>query len=359
MKRILIVDDALDLGRLWQAAIKAAAPEVDIVVVPSAEEALLEANYHSIDLLITDIRLPGMDGLELVERIRKLHEAVKVVLVTGYNKAEYQKAVKKLEPDAYFEKPFDLEALIEKVMRFLGMKGIGVPDLSTLEEVKQEDEPVLDTRLSDVLVDFRQEVNALAVILLDEEGKLVELCGDIPVPEFERDWVPSMMSALQAGGAVSRLMGEDIPAQNILAFSGKTFDLMLLAPVAGYALVSILKSGRTALRPAVAFEAISVVQAQLVKMLTEMGIEPGEEELREETATEEDVPAEKDAPLLEEGMPEEEIEPEEGLEALLSQSVKQDADAFWDAAPDVNVKTDEDTLTFEEAVERGLTKDNS
>ena len=65
MKRILIVDDALDLGRLWQAAIKAAAPELEIVVVPSAEEALLEANYHSIDLLITDIRLPG----ELVGRV--------------------------------------------------------------------------------------------------------------------------------------------------------------------------------------------------------------------------------------------------------------------------------------------------
>ncbi len=46
MDRILIVDDALDLGRLWQTALRTAAPELNIAVVPSAEEALLEANYQ-------------------------------------------------------------------------------------------------------------------------------------------------------------------------------------------------------------------------------------------------------------------------------------------------------------------------
>ena len=97
----------------------------------------------------------------------------------------------------------------------------------------------MDRRLSDVLVTFRQEVNALAVILLDAEGKIVELCGDIPAPNFESVWVPSMLNVLQASGAVSKLLGTDVPEKDILAFSGKTFDLMLLAPVAGYSLVSI------------------------------------------------------------------------------------------------------------------------
>ncbi len=57
----------------------------------------------------------------------------------------------------------------------------------------------------------------------------------------------------------------------------------------------------------------------------------------------------------------EEIEPEEDLENMLSQSLKQDADAFWEAAPDVNVKSNQNTLTFEEARQRGLAparKDN-
>ncbi len=68
-----------------------------------------------------------------------------------------------------------------------------------------------------------------------------------------------------------------MPEKDILAFSGKTFDLMMLAPVAGYSLVSILKSGRTTLRPSLVFEATTVVQPELVKILSEMGITPEED----------------------------------------------------------------------------------
>ena len=143
MDRILIVDDALDLGRLWQTALRTAAPELNIAVVPSAEEALLEANYHVINLLLTDIRLPGMDGLELVGRIRRLHPDIKIILVTGMRDANYEKAVKALNADAFFEKPFELDILVEKVLSLL--------DLTTdsrhpeVEEAPKE-ESVMDTR---------------------------------------------------------------------------------------------------------------------------------------------------------------------------------------------------------------------
>ena len=341
MERILIVDDALDLGRLWQTALRTTAPELNIAVVPSAEEALLEANYHVINLLLTDIRLPGMDGLELVERIRRLHPDIKVILVTGMRDANYEKAVRALNADAFFEKPFDLEVLVTKVMSLLELDTDSCcPDLNTLETSPEES--VMDTRLSDVLVSFRDEVNALAVILLDSAGKIVELCGEIPTPDFESVWVPAMLNVLKASGDVSHLLGKDVPERDILAFSGKTFDMMLLAPVAGYSLVSFLKSGRTALRPSLAFEATSVVQPQLVKILSGMGVP------QQKTASVEVVP------VLEDELSDAEVESEEDLEKMLSQSLKQDADAFWDAAPDVNVKSNQDTLTFEEAKRRGL-----
>jgi CheY-like chemotaxis protein len=56
MKHVLIVDDALDLGRLLQSALATLDIKVKTVVVPSAEEAILEAAHHPIDLLVTDIR---------------------------------------------------------------------------------------------------------------------------------------------------------------------------------------------------------------------------------------------------------------------------------------------------------------
>lgn len=339
MDRILIVDDALDLGRLWQTALRTAAPELNIAVVPSAEEALLEANYHVINLLLTDIRLPGMDGLELVERIRRLHPEIKIILVTGMRDANYEKAVKALHADAFFEKPFELDILVDKVLSLLGL---ATESRHPMEEEAPKEGSGLQTRLSDVLVSFSEEVNALAVILLDAEGKIVELCGDIPAPDFESVWVPSMLNVLNASKSVSHLLGKDVPEKDILAFSGKTFDMMLLSPLVGYSLVSILKSGRTALRPALAFEATSVVQPALVKILQEMGIPEEEPE-----------PA-ADVPQLEDDKRDEEIQPEAGLENMLSQSIKQDADAFWDAAPEVNVKSNVNTLTFDEAMKRGL-----
>jgi DNA-binding response OmpR family regulator len=348
MNRILIVDDALDLGRLWQTALRTAAPELNIAVVPSAEEALLEANYHEIDLLLTDIRLPGMDGLELVERIRRLHSEIKVILVTGMRDANYEKAVKALHADAFFEKPFELDVLVTKVMSLLSIEtDAALLDKVALEQAAPAVESVMDTRLSDVLVSFREEVNALAVILLDAQGKIVELSGDIPAPDFESVWVPSMLNVLNASKSVSKLLGKDVPEKDILAFNGKIFDLMLLAPVAGYSLVSILKSGRTTLRPSLVFEATTVVQPELVKVLKEMGITP-------EAAQSSPVEV---VPLVEEEALTAEIEPEEDLENMLAHSLKQDADAFWEAAPDVNVKSNQNTLTFEEAQQRGLAPD--
>jgi CheY-like chemotaxis protein len=70
MKRVLIVDDALELGRFLQAALKTLRPPVESVLVPSAEEAILESSQTAPDLLVADIRLPGISGLELVRKIR-------------------------------------------------------------------------------------------------------------------------------------------------------------------------------------------------------------------------------------------------------------------------------------------------
>ena len=58
MKHVLIVDDALDLGRLLQTALVMLDPAMPVVVVPSAEEAILEATRHQLDLLITDLNSP-------------------------------------------------------------------------------------------------------------------------------------------------------------------------------------------------------------------------------------------------------------------------------------------------------------
>ena len=64
--RILIVDDQRDITRMLRLAVEALGRGYSVADVPSAEEALLEVRRAAVDLLITDLRLPGISGLELI-----------------------------------------------------------------------------------------------------------------------------------------------------------------------------------------------------------------------------------------------------------------------------------------------------
>lgn len=121
MKRILIVDDAIDLARLLQDALKIAHPEVPITVVPSAEEALLEASRLTIDVLVTDLRLPGMSGIDLVRKIRVRQPNVKVILMTGLNPDDrLWKQKEEVAADIFLRKPIITSNFLESVEQLLG-----------------------------------------------------------------------------------------------------------------------------------------------------------------------------------------------------------------------------------------------
>ncbi len=122
MKRILIVDDAIDLGRLLQDALKTVHPDVPISVVPSAEEALLESTRFTIDVLVTDLRLPGMSGLDLIRKIRTRQPNVKVILMTGLNPDNrLYKQKDELALDIFLRKPIMPMAFLEAVDQLLGV----------------------------------------------------------------------------------------------------------------------------------------------------------------------------------------------------------------------------------------------
>ena len=102
MKHILIVDDALEIGRLLQSALATLDMKIKTMVVPSAEEALLEAAHYPIDLLVTDIRLPGLSGTDLVRKMRSLHPALKVIMITGMSRCRIRAAEPRSESGQLF-----------------------------------------------------------------------------------------------------------------------------------------------------------------------------------------------------------------------------------------------------------------
>ncbi|MFD0714169.1 response regulator [Paenibacillus sp. GCM10027626] len=81
----------------------------------SAREALKIADQHHIDIVITDIRMPGMSGIELIEQIRKKSGDIEYIMLTGYAEFDYAKQALSLQVAEYLLKPVSDEKLIAAI----------------------------------------------------------------------------------------------------------------------------------------------------------------------------------------------------------------------------------------------------
>lgn len=108
--RILITDDDVDLRELLTEAVKNWGYIVS--VAKDGEEALRKLRMERYDIVITDLMMPGMDGLALLKRIEELDREILVIIITGY--ATIETAVKAIEAGAYdyIAKPFRLDELM-------------------------------------------------------------------------------------------------------------------------------------------------------------------------------------------------------------------------------------------------------
>lgn len=131
---VLIVDD--------DAAIRESMNEfVDMsgyqsTTAPSAEEALEKLSRNDIDVVITDIMLPGMDGLELTDRIKKEYD-IDVIVMTGYSgDYSYEEAISKGASDFVF-KPVRFEELLLRLRRVLKERLLTQERVHMLDKLKR------------------------------------------------------------------------------------------------------------------------------------------------------------------------------------------------------------------------------
>ena len=122
MYRILIADDEPLITQGLKALIEREEPEIDeIAAVSDGEEALLwmKDGKNLPDILITDIRMPGKNGIELVKKIREEEWEVRVIVLSGYNDFEYVRSMAVLGIENYLLKPVngqELHATIQNVL---------------------------------------------------------------------------------------------------------------------------------------------------------------------------------------------------------------------------------------------------
>ena len=103
--RILVVDDEEGMCEFLQYLLEGEGYEVD--VAHSGDQALAKVEESSFNLILADIKMPGIDGLEMLRHMREADENTVVIVMTGYSSLET--AIKAIKYDAsdYLTKPFD------------------------------------------------------------------------------------------------------------------------------------------------------------------------------------------------------------------------------------------------------------
>jgi len=119
--KILVVDDERDIQTLFEQRFRKEIREklVDFIFAFSGEDALkyLSEHEHEVVLILSDINMPGMSGLELLERIKHkyLVPPPVVMMITAYGDAENFNMAKQLGADDFLTKPVDFNLLKEKL----------------------------------------------------------------------------------------------------------------------------------------------------------------------------------------------------------------------------------------------------
>ena len=116
-KIILIVDDeeALreGLGRVLEDE------GYKVIAAGSGEQALAMLPNHHVDLILTDIRMPGMSGLELLKKVREINRTLGVIILTGYGEIESYIEAMNFGAMEYVNKPFkmnELKFIVNKIL---------------------------------------------------------------------------------------------------------------------------------------------------------------------------------------------------------------------------------------------------
>jgi DNA-binding response OmpR family regulator len=125
--RILVVEDEIPLSRHIVSALTEAGH--DPIVIHDGETALGELEGSAFDLIILDVGLPGMDGFEVLRRMRAKHMSHRVLILTARGQLNDRVTGFQLGADDYLPKPFAMQELLARV-RALGRRYAEEPEIT-------------------------------------------------------------------------------------------------------------------------------------------------------------------------------------------------------------------------------------
>lgn len=214
MRNVLFVDDEERLGRILKKATEATAGW-SAESVTSAEEALKRVEQFPFDVVVSDIRMPGMDGIQLLNRLKAIRPQAQVVMMTAYGTVENAVAAMKQGAADYLLKPVKIHELKRLLNRLFE---IPTDDETVSESLAQErkefsfDSVIAESGAMRRVVEMAQKVASknATVLLRGESGTGKDLIAQVihyNSPRASAPFVKAVCAAIPEGLLESDLFG--------------------------------------------------------------------------------------------------------------------------------------------------------
>jgi CheY-like chemotaxis protein len=203
--RILIVDDDPNLLRLMHDTLEAIG--YSPISVPNGHHAIQLVKTEHIDLVIADISMPEMDGLQILQKVKEHDPNIPVLLITGVNMNNIKDRVYQYGADAFLDKPFRISRIEELLESLLSGK-------------KQ--------RAKVLVVDDNEDFRSVLAAQLEELGfRVYEAAdGNEALEKMSRDHIHSVIADLKMpnlnGAELAKKLKSSSPFTHVILISGES-----------------------------------------------------------------------------------------------------------------------------------------
>ena len=211
---ILVVDDDPGIREAFRLVLE---EEYGLVEAQDGPQAIERVQGSPVDLVLLDVRLPGMDGIEVLERIKAIDENVEVVLVTAVQTVRAAVAAMKLGALDYLTKPFDEDEILPLIRRALERRALDREVVNLRSELARERDFDRLVGQHPVMQQLYQLIGAVArnpltILILGESGTGKELVARAihrHGPRRDESFVPVNVAAISEALIESELFGHE------------------------------------------------------------------------------------------------------------------------------------------------------
>jgi twitching motility two-component system response regulator PilG len=143
-KTILIVDDDIDSRRCVENFLNVYADQIDILTASNGQEALQILREKRVDLVVTEIIMPIMDGIELLNHLNLINQNIPAIVMTAFNTPKTRRRLAEIGQFHIFEKTMELKTLGDKILNIINrnpkdsVRGVNLENLLQIIQIEQK-----------------------------------------------------------------------------------------------------------------------------------------------------------------------------------------------------------------------------